>query len=50
MCIRDSIKVARLLLLFKSLAAELRRMLRPRSVNVVRVNGRVVKDLSLIHI
>ena len=38
------IKVARLLLLFKSLAAEVRRMLRPRSVNVVRVNGRVVKD------
>ena len=30
------IKVARLLLLFKSLAAEVRRMLRPRSVNVVR--------------
>ena len=40
----SGIKVARLLLLFKSLAAEVRRMLRPRSVNVVRVNGRVVKD------
>lgn len=38
------VKVARVLLLGKSLAAEVRRMLRPRSVNVVRVNQRVVKD------
>ncbi len=38
------IKTARVLLLGKSLAASVRRMLRPRSVNVVRVNKRVVKD------
>ncbi len=37
-------KVARVLLLLKNLRAELRRMLRPRSVNVVRVNDRVVQD------
>ena len=36
------VKVARILLLGKSLSAEVRRMLRPRSVNVVRVNQRVV--------
>ena len=38
------VKVARILLLGKSLSAEVRRMLRPRSVNVVRVNQRVVSD------
>lgn len=38
------IKAARVLLLGKSLAAEVRRMLRPRSVNVVHINHRVVKD------
>lgn len=38
------IKVARVLLMFKNLAAEVRRMLRPRSVNVVRVNNRTVPD------
>lgn len=38
------VKVARILLLAKNLAAEVRRMLRPRSVNIVRVNQRVVKD------
>ena len=38
------VKVARILLLAKSLAVEVRRMLRPRSVNVVRVNQRVVRD------
>ncbi len=38
------IKVARVLLLLKHLAAEIRRMLRPRSVNVVRVNRRTVSD------
>ena len=44
----------RLAAFMRSRAAEVLRMLRPRSVNVVRVNGRVVKDevlrLSLIHI
>ena len=38
------VKVARVLLLLKSLSAEVRRMLRPRSVNVVRVNQRVMQD------
>ena len=38
------VKVARILLLVKGLAVEVRRMLRPRSVNVVRVNRRVVRD------
>lgn len=38
------VKVARILLLLKSLSAEVRRMLRPRSVNVVHVNHRVVQD------
>ena len=38
------VKVARILLLIKSLSVEVRRLLRPRSVNVVRVNHRVVQD------
>ena len=38
------VKVARILLLLKSLSVEVRRMLRPRSVNVVRVNQRVMQD------
>ena len=38
------IKVSRLLLLLKSLSASIRRMLHPRSVNLVRMEGRTVGE------
>lgn len=41
------IKVARLLLLGKHLTREIRKMLRPRSVNIVRVNRRPVDEQTL---
>lgn len=41
------IKCARLLLLAKSLRARMRQMLHPRSVNLVRVDGRAVEDDTL---
>jgi len=41
------IKCARLVLLFKSLSARVRQMLHPRSVNLVRAEGRVVDEETL---
>ena len=42
------IKTARLLLLYKSLRTGIKRMLHPRSVQVVRLNGKVV-DSTILH-
>ncbi len=41
------VKCARLVLLFKSLIAQIRRVLHPRSVNLVKVDGRRVEDDTL---
>lgn len=41
------IKTARLILIFRSLRAQVRQMLRPRSVNLVQVEGRTVPDETI---
>ena len=41
------LKVSRIMLLFKSIRRELRRMLHPRSVGVVQMEGKRVEDLTL---
>lgn len=38
------LKISRVLILFKSIAREIRHILHPRSVNVVRLDGKVVPD------
>lgn len=40
-------KVARIIILFKSVKKELKRLLRPKSVNIVKVNGKKVHDETL---
>jgi len=41
------VKCARIVLLFKSLKSQIKRMLHPRSVNLVRAEGRVVSEETL---
>lgn len=41
------IKIARLVLLIKSLRAQIRQILRPQSVNLVQVEGRTIQDDTL---
>ena len=41
------LKVSRVMLLFKTIRAELRRMLHPRSVGVVRLEGKVVPERTM---
>ena len=38
------LKISRVLILFKSIAREIRHILHPRSVNVIRLDGKVVPD------
>lgn len=41
------LKVSRVMLLFKTVKADLRKMLRPRSVNVVKLEGKTVDDATI---
>lgn len=41
------IKVSRLLILFKSVKQEIKRMLHPKAVTIVRVNGRKISDETM---
>ena len=38
------LKISRILILFKNIFREIKHMIRPRSVNVVRVDGEVISD------
>lgn len=41
------LKVSRVMLLFRSVKADLKKMLRPRSVNVVKLEGKTVDDTTI---
>ncbi len=41
------LKVSRVILLFKTVKADLKKMLRPRSVNVVKLDGKTVDDATI---
>ncbi|MBQ7779689.1 MAG: TrkH family potassium uptake protein [Clostridia bacterium] len=41
------LKISRVMLLFKTVKADLRKMLRPRSVNVVKLEGKTVDDATI---